>query len=341
MKNTYLKIALIILTTINLQVYAQLPVNVTFDEPTFTLTPNSYYKNTSVKDYTIGATKFRYSWDTAYGGYWKSGISYTNIKDTTNGTFTNLYGCAAYNAYNGNNYATAQDGAVITFSNSLNYVSGFFITNSTYAWKTIKNGNTFSRKFGDTTGTYSGGVYPQGGYPDYFKVVAYGYRGGIIKPDSAELYLADYRFTASSSDYIVKTWRYLNCSSIGIVDSIVFKLRSSDNGLFGMNTPGFFCMDNFTSINTVGIEELTTISNISLYPNPANNFIYLNFESKEASPLSINLYDISGKEVFTEKQDAQIGINNFSIDISAIDAGLYFIELKNATSTKRIKIVKQ
>ena len=138
---------------------------------------------------------------------WESGTAYTNKKDTTDGTFTNLYSSAAFGAYNGNNYATSQDGAIISFSNTTTQVSGFFITNTTYAWKTIKNGNAFSRKFGDTTGTNSGGLYPQGGYPDYFKLVVFGYRGGVKNADSAQFYLADYRFISSSSDYIVKNWQ--------------------------------------------------------------------------------------------------------------------------------------
>ena len=340
MKKLTKKLTCLILTSFCLNLMAQSPVAITFDEPTFTLTPNSYYKNTSLNDWKLGVTKFRYKWDTAFGGYWKSGTAYTNIKDTTNGTFTNLYGCAAFSAYNGTKYATVQDDAIITFSNTTTQVSGFFITNTTYAYKTIKNGNTFSRKFGDTTGTNSGGIYAQGTYPDFFKLVVFGYKDGIKKTDSVQFYLADYRFLTSSSDYIIKNWQYVNCITLGIVDSLVFKLRSSDNGSFGMNTPGFFSIDNLTTINTVGINELTTISNSIIYPNPTASLLNIVFDAKKESDVSIHVLDVTGKQIETVTNSAQIGTNHIELNMEKCEAGIYMIELLDANSVKRIKVIK-
>jgi len=319
---------------------AQSPVAITFDEPTFTLTPNSYYKNTSVNDWGLGVTKFRYKWDTVFGGYWKSGTAYTNIKDTTNGTYTNLYACAAFSAYNGTKYATVQDDAVITFSNTTTQVSGFFITNTTYAYKTMKFGNTFSRKFGDTTGTKSGGIYAQGSYPDFFKLVVFGYKDGIKKIDSVQFYLADYRFMTSSTDYIIKNWQYVNCATIGVVDSLVFKLRSSDNGSFGMNTPGFFSIDNLTTINTVGVNELENISNSIIYPNPTASLLNIVFDAKKESDVSIYVFDLTGKKIESLINSAQIGTNQMRLNLEKFEPGIYMIELSDATSVKRIKVIK-
>ena len=340
MKKSITKLTFLLATAFGFNSNAQSPVAITFDEPTFTLTPNSYYKNTVTNDWSSGVAKFRYSWNSSFGGFWESGTAYTNKKDTVDGTFSNLYGCAAYGAYNGNNYATSQDGAVITFSNNTTQVSGFFITNTTYAWKTIKNGNGFSRKFGDTTGTNSGGLYPQGGYPDYFKLVVFGYRGGVKNADSAQFYLADYRFTTSSSDYIIKNWQYLNCTAIGVVDSLVFKMRSSDFGSFGMNTPGFFSIDNFTTVNTVGINELESVSNSVVFPNPTTNNINIEFEAKKEAILNINILDITGKIVFSNTIQSILGSNSVELKMDALEAGLYFIEMSDSNSSKRIKIVK-
>jgi hypothetical protein len=340
MKKLTRKLACIVLTSLCLNSFAQSPVAITFDEPTFTLTPNSYYKNTSVNDWGLGVTKFRYKWDTAFGGYWKSGTAYTNIKDTTNGTYTNLYGCAAFSAYNGTRYATVQDDAIITFSNTTTQVSGFFITNTTYAYKTMKFGNTFSRKFGDTTGTNSGGIYAQGAYPDFFKLVVFGYKDGIKKTDSVQFYLADYRFMTSSSDYIIKNWQYVNCTTIGVVDSLVFKLRSSDNGSFGMNTPGFFSIDNITTINTVGVNELENISNTSLYPNPTANTLNIQFESKKETNLLIRVVDVTGKNIETLTNYSQTGANQIELNMEKFESGIYMIELIDGISTTRMKVIK-
>lgn len=340
MKKSIFRLAFLIVSAFAFNSNAQSPVAITFDEPTFTLTPNSYYKNTVTNDWSSGVAKFRYSWNSSFGGFWESGTAYTNKKDTVDGTFSNLYGCIANGAANGNNYATVQDGAIITFSNNATQVSGFFITNTTYAWKTIKNGNSFSRKFGDTTGTFSSGFYAQGGYPDYFKLVVFGYKGGIKKADSVQYYLADYRFNGSINDYVVKNWQYLNCTTIGVVDSLVFKLRSSDNGSFGMNTPGFFSMDNFTTVNTVGINELENVSNSVVFPNPATNNVNIEFEAKNETVLKINILDLTGKIVFESTFQSILGSNSVELKMDELEAGLYFIEMSDSNSSKRIKIVK-
>ena len=340
MKKSITRLTFLIVSVFTITSKAQTPIAITFDEPTFTLTPNSYYKNTVTNDWSSGVAKFRYSWNSSFGGFWESGTAYTNKKDTVDGTFTNLYGCIANGAVNGNNYATVQDGAIITFSNNTTQVSGFFITNTTYVWKTIKNGNSFSRKFGDTTGTFSGGLYAQGGYPDYFKLVVFGYQGGLKKADSVQYYLSDYRLNGSINDYIIKNWRYLNCTTIGVVDSLVFKLRSSDNGSFGMNTPGYFSIDNFTTVNTVGINELESLSNSVVFPNPTTNNINIEFEAKKEAILNINILDITGKIVFSNTFQSNLGSNNVELKIETLEAGLYFIEMSDSNSAKRIKIVK-
>ncbi len=64
--------------------------------------------------------------------------------------------------------------------------------------------------------------------------------------DTIEYYLADYRFDESEKDYIIKTWQWVDLSSLGKVDSLMFGLESSDNGDWGMNTPAYFCMDDLT-----------------------------------------------------------------------------------------------
>lgn len=340
MKNSIFRLAFLIVSALTLNSNAQSPVAITFDEPTFTLTPNTYYKNTVTNDWNSGIAKFRYSWNTSFGGFWESGTAYTNKKDTADGTSSNLYGCAAFGAFNGNNYATVQDGAIITFSNNTTQVSGFFITNTTYAWKTIKNGNSLSRKFGDTTGTNSGGFYAQGSYPDYFKLVVYGYKGGVKKADSAQYYLADYRFTASINDYIVKNWQYLNCTAIGVVDSLVFKLRSSDNGSSGMNTPAFFSIDNFTTVNTVGINELESVSNSVVFPNPTTNKVNITFDAKKETNLNFNILDLTGKILFSNALQSTLGSNTIEVNMENLEAGMYFIEMSDSNASKRIKIVK-
>jgi hypothetical protein len=60
-------------------------------------------------------------------------------------------------------------------------------------------------------------------------------------------------------------WRYVDLSSLGKVKKLGFALDSSDGGDWGINTPAYFCIDNF---GAEGVEELpgsnvtTGISNV-------------------------------------------------------------------------------
>lgn len=333
MKKTITKLAM----AMSIASTAQAQTTVTFD--TFTLSANSYYQDNSSVGFTSGETSFHYGWDPQWGGYWESGTSYTNMNDTIDGTYTNLYGCITGTANSGDNYATVKSGAVIVLSNTTT-VSGFYITNTTYAWKTIKKGDSFSRRFGDTTGTGSGTSIPQGEYPDWFKVLVRGHRGGNMLTDSVEFYLADYRAAGTANDYAIKNWQFVDCTLLGQVDSLSFEIKSSDNGNFGMNTPGFFSIDDFTTQSTVGINELVTASAVSLFPNPTNQNLFLNYESNSVSKLNISIFNISGKELEQNNTQTSIGKNQLKLNTETLEPGIYFIEITDGLSSKKIKFIK-
>lgn len=331
------KLALCFGLAVSISSQAQVTVE-TFD--TFTLTPNSYYKDTVNTSWHSSEADFMYKWTgSSATGYWESGSAYTNVKDTIDGTFGNLYGNITNGGFSGNNYATIQDRALIKVKN-LSMVSGFFITNTTYAWKTIKNGNMFSRKFGDTTGTGSGTSIPQGHYPDWFLLKIVGYRNGVATTDTVKFYLADYRPAGTANDVVIKNWQFVNCTQLGIVDSIRFHMSSSDNSFGYMNTPGFFSIDNFTTNTTVGVHELESISNISVFPNPSTDHLFVSYTSETENTLKIRIYDVAGKEVLQSELPGHAGPNLLPVEIQALEAGAYFINLSDSKSSKTIKFIK-
>lgn len=330
MKKTITLIASLILSIGQAQVVA--------DFESFTLTPNSYYQDVTGADWQTANAVFRYHWDTNFGGFWSSGFAYTNKNDSINGNFSNLYNCMAYKGYNNSNYyVTGQNGGIITLKSPNNSVSGFYITNTTYAYKSMKNGDSFARKFGDTTGTGCG--CPQGSYPDWFKVTVKGYLNGTMKTDSTEFYLADFRFSNNTLDYIVKNWQWVNTSNLGSVDSICFFMYSSDVGSFGMNTPAFFSIDNFTTSQLAGINELSYFKNLKLYPNPASDEISVDFISE--SETSFNVYDVLGNKIYSDDNKLPAGKNNYRLDLSYLNSGFYFIELNNGINKQMFRFIKE
>jgi hypothetical protein len=261
-------------------------------------------------------------------GYWLEGFSYTNKYNSTDSTYTNEHGVMAYL---GNNqsavYAVGQKRGVITPA-AQSTVTGFYVTNTTYAYKVIRSGNQFARRFGDTTGTGSGTTVPQGQYPDFFKLVVRAWKSGVQKPDSVTFFLADYR---GSSDYIVGDWQFVNTATLGGADSLVFTLRSSDNGQFGMNTPNYFAIDdvriefpNPVSAGNIRAEALL------VWPQPFIQSITV----RTGRSCSMRLFDLNGKMVA-----ATDGALMESLD--GLGCGAYLLEINSGGSSQFVKVIKQ
>lgn len=115
-------------------------------------------------------------------------------------------------------------------------VPGLYVTNSSYAYTSMLNGDSFAKKFG------------QG---DWFKLTITGYDANEEVTGTKEYYLADLR--EADKAYIINDWRYVDLSGLGKVKKILFVLTSSDTGNWGMNTPGYFCFDD---LGAEGTEEL-------------------------------------------------------------------------------------
>jgi hypothetical protein len=175
-----------------------------------------------------------------FGGYWGGGWAYSSMRDSTTAGFTNLYSAITGIGFDGSqNYAVGTFNPLINVSPAAigKVVSGFYITNATYAALSMRDGDAFAKKFGGDSGND----------PDWFKITLRSYFQGALSQDSVDMYLADFRFMDNDSDYILKTWEWVDLTSLGNTDSLQIYLSSSDNGAFGMNTPAYFCIDDFTT----------------------------------------------------------------------------------------------
>ena len=124
-------------------------------------------------------------------------------------------------------------------------VPGFYITNSSYAYTSMTNGDASAKKFDKG---------------DWFKLTITGYDAEDNKTATKEYYLADLRDEKTA--YIINDWRYVDLSVLGEVAKIGFELTSTDNGSWGMNTPAYFCFDNFGAEGTEVLPE----SNVTFVP---------------------------------------------------------------------------
>lgn len=84
-----------------------------------------------------------------------------------------------------------------------------------------------------------------------------------------------------------------------------------------------------------GINENNAESNFLVYPNPAENIIYL-LGDVTSSSLTVNIYNSLGQPVATHNLN-----NRNTIDISGLNSGIYFVEIIDTISRKNIKFIKQ
>jgi hypothetical protein len=247
MKNKFIKIASILsfAALFNLSAQAQTAdfEDIQLQGANTVKIPNTGTVNSN---FASGSCTFSNSYSITFGGYWNSGWAYSKVNDTSTAGFSNLYGSYANKGYNNsNNYAVSQNETFIKINQ--NTLTGLYLTNSTYAALSMKNGDAFAKKFGGTNGNDS----------DWFKLTINAYQNGNLKTEKVEFYLADFRFNDNSQDYIVKDWTFVNLTSLGSLDSLKFTLTSSDTNQFGLKTPAFFCLDNIiTNADTATFENL-------------------------------------------------------------------------------------
>ena len=173
----------------------------------------------------------------SFGGFdyeWWEGFSYSNVVNTTDPAFNNQYASYPGGGYQSSTYAVPHteynDYRPAVTLPVPTTVSGFRITNTTYAALTMQNGDQYG---------FSAPLPPGG----WFATTAIG-RLGATTTGSATFYLADLR--GASPPGILATWEWFDLSSLGMVDRIEFEFTGSDIGPFGLNTPRYFALDDLT-----------------------------------------------------------------------------------------------
>jgi hypothetical protein len=278
----------------------------------FSLPANSSYTSSGNKPFYDGGCVFPHQ---VSGGYWIGGFAYTNKRDSSVGDFTNLYGVRAYRGRNGSDkYVVGQQYATLIPAAQAARIDGFFVTNTTYAYKSMLLGDGFAKKFGGTSGND----------PDYFKLVSKGYLNGSIK-DSVTFYLADFRSSDNTKDYILSAWEYVDLSGLGRVDSVGFFLRSTDNHpTYGMNTPGFFAMDDLAISAPFNTGIVThDEQNAGVFPNPCAERCYVNNPSGLMSQIAV--YNLEGKKIAACTSSKEL----VEIATAELQDGIYVIEIRN------------
>jgi hypothetical protein len=262
------------------------------------LAPESFWNGSDGSGgFSSGLIHF-YNFHNPEWGVW-SGWAYSNIGDNVTPGWVNQYsaitGAGIDSLVDGSvNYAVAYNPINMRFVDpSAHEVKGFFVTNSTFAALSMMHGDDFSKKFGGVDGND----------PDWFKLSIWGMRDGY-STDTVEFFLADFRFEDNSMNYIVDTWQWVELSSLGKIDSLMFAMASSDMGSWGMNTPAYFCVDNIFVV-----PDLPPMVN-----NPIKDLIL----NENQSAITIRLADIFSDPDDPDEQITISVIENTSAELAEV-----------------------
>lgn len=277
-----------------------------------------------------GRLGFPVSWDETYK-YWSGGWALSKKLDGSNGPssaekylYTARPGFGAEK--NGKAFLVGQNGSWIRLS-ELNRpdewpLYGFYVSNSNYTYNSMKSGDMFAKKFGGSDGRD----------PDSLLLIIRYWNDGNSR-DSGIVYLADYRSSDSTRDYLLDTWQFVSMAGLNNIDSITFHMISSDNGAWGMNTPAFFVADKFVFLVTLDIDA--AVKNAAqVFPVPAESVLNIRSESEL---LQLTLMNLNGTVLINQSggQDTEAKMN-----LQTIPAGVYNLIIHTASGFESIKILK-
>jgi hypothetical protein len=220
----------------------------TFDDITLPTPDTTYLETQSGPDgvYTFQSGHAKFYGKKDFGGTYYANFNCSNHTDTVTPGFLNMWSnIAGKGAENSANFGTAYVetdyaaptpvtipvGVKLTGTAAGHQVAGAYFTNSVYTYRYILDNNFYDNN------------------NHWFKLVVRGYLNNVKSADSVIFTLADY--SGSGTPVLVHTWEWTNLTSLGNVDSLTFDLISSDAGMFGINTPTYFAIDNLTTLDGV------------------------------------------------------------------------------------------
>ena len=140
-------------------------------------------------------------------------------------------------------------------------------------------------------------------------------------------------FTPSSeSDWT--TVHVTNITASYLVDNFRYKFTFEGGGGNNIYIDNINIYEGPSSDDIVtgssGINELTSINGLSVYPNPADNELSVDFIVQTAQEVVLTVQDVTGKVTQSNVISANEGSNLVLMNTQELSSGIYFIEVKTA-----------
>lgn len=115
-----------------------------------------------------------------------------------------------------------------------------------------------------------------------------------------------------------------------------------DGGSASYNEIIYLGLDTALNPPVVGIEELNNDLKASLYPNPANQEVYVQLTTETVnSKVSINIIDATGRVVLTENTTLNNEVSLVQLNVNGLKNGVYNMVISNESSVTSKTFIKQ
>ncbi len=108
----------------------------------------------------------------------------------------------------------------------------------------------------------------------------------------------------------------------------------------GLDTSGWSPIWSFRTLPPVGIDEPGLGSKLNIFPNPAENTVYIDIADKSPLSFQITITDLVGKKAFEKEILLGSGNKSIPLDVSFLQNGIYMLRIadKENTFTKKLII---
>lgn len=106
---------------------------------------------------------------------------------------------------------------------------------------------------------------------------------------------------------------------------------------FAGETGTYLLSMSLTRISTVGIDDIQIADYVKIFPNPAKDFVMVDFNEFNGTLNQINLVNVQGQNVFTLNTVNQSKI--FNLPLTNISDGIYFLQIQTDKGVLSKKII--
>jgi len=152
-------------------------------------------------------------------------------------------------------------------------------------------------------------------------------------------YTATVPILSSNYDMATNARFRFTCDASGNADRIYIDQVSAVGLTAGSTTNGQISIKPLQTL--AEIDEFEFTEDMQISPNPALDQLRLKVEVEYEQSLSIRVIDMVGRNIMNMQRRAETGINTFSLEISNLESGTYFIKVTDAEGDEMVdKFIK-